>query len=69
MARQKKNPSIKFELVETDEPIKKTSAMLEEGEALKHGIDQIWDDLRAKNNSEFASKEESSVWKVVRGNS
>lgn len=45
------------------------TAMLEEGEALKHGIDQIWDDLRAKNNSEFASKEESSVWKVVRGNS
>lgn len=45
------------------------TAMQEEGEALKHGIDQIWADLRAKNNSEFASKEESSVWKVVRGNS
>lgn len=42
------------------------NAMLEEEDALKHGIQQIWNDLQCLNNSEFASKEETSVWKITR---
>lgn len=42
------------------------TAMSEEGEALKHGIQQIWNDLKMMNNHDYASKEETSTWKIVR---
>ncbi len=42
------------------------TAMAEEGEALKYGIQQIWNDLKLMNNHDFASKEENSTWKIVR---
>ncbi|TNE73050.1 MAG: acetyl-CoA carboxylase biotin carboxylase subunit [Bacteroidetes bacterium] len=42
------------------------TAMEEEGDALSHGILQIWDDLKTMNNYDFASQEEPSAWKITR---
>ncbi len=42
------------------------TAMEEEGDALSHGILQIWDDLKTMNNHDFASQEEPSAWKITR---
>ncbi|TNE96466.1 MAG: biotin carboxylase, partial [Bacteroidetes bacterium] len=42
------------------------AAMEEEGDALSHGILQIWDDLKTMNNHDFASQEEPSAWKITR---
>ncbi|MBU2019780.1 MAG: acetyl-CoA carboxylase biotin carboxylase subunit [Bacteroidetes bacterium] len=41
-------------------------AMKEEEDALVHGINQIWDDLKAREKAEFASKEMNSNWKISR---
>jgi acetyl-CoA carboxylase biotin carboxylase subunit len=38
------------------------TAMEEEKEALSHGIDEIWDSIKARNKTEFASREISSSW-------
>ena len=42
------------------------SAMEEEKEALQHGIQKIWDSIKARNKKEFASIEISSSWKNAR---
>lgn len=44
------------------------ASMEEENEALKYSIQRIWDDIRSRNNEEFASQEESSMWKIKRTN-
>jgi acetyl/propionyl-CoA carboxylase alpha subunit len=44
------------------------ASMEEENEALKYSIQRIWDDIRSRNNAEFASQEESSMWKIKRTN-
>lgn len=41
-------------------------AMQEEQEALQHGINQIWDSIKARNKKEFASRESISSWKNAR---
>ena len=41
-------------------------AMQEEQEALQHGINQIWDSIKARNKKEFASRESVSSWKNAR---
>jgi acetyl/propionyl-CoA carboxylase alpha subunit len=38
------------------------TAMEEEKEALSHGIDEIWDSIKARNKTEFASREITSSW-------
>lgn len=38
------------------------SAMEDEKEALQHGINQIWEDIKARKAKEFASKEVKSSW-------
>lgn len=42
------------------------TAMEEEAEALAHGIDQIWKDMKAKDEKEFASREIESGWRASR---
>ncbi len=42
------------------------SAMEEEKEALLHGINSIWDTLKERDKSEFASKQIQSSWKLSR---
>jgi propionyl-CoA carboxylase alpha chain len=41
-------------------------AMQEEQEALQHGINQIWDSIKARDKKEFASRESLSSWKNAR---
>lgn len=41
-------------------------AMEEEADALAHGIDQIWKDIKDRNEKEFASREMNSTWRVSR---
>lgn len=41
-------------------------AMEEEQEALQHGINQIWDSIKARDKKEFASRESLSSWKNAR---
>lgn len=41
-------------------------AMQEEQEALQHGINQIWDSIKARDKKEFASSESLSSWKNAR---
>ncbi len=41
-------------------------AMAEEEEALVHGINQIWEDLKDREKTAFASKEIGSTWRVTR---
>lgn len=41
-------------------------AMKEEAETLTHGIDQIWQDIKKRNEKEYASRQMNSTWKVVR---
>ena len=41
-------------------------AMQEEQEALQHGINQIWDSIKARDKKEFASRESLSAWKNAR---
>lgn len=42
------------------------SAMEEEKEALQHGINKIWDSIKARDMKEFASIEITSSWKNAR---
>lgn len=42
------------------------TAMKEEEDALIHGINQIWEDVIARDNEEFASKEIESGWRKAR---
>lgn len=42
------------------------TAMKEEEEALTHGINQIWEDVLARDKEEFASKEIESGWRKAR---
>ena len=42
------------------------TAMEEEKEALMHGINQIWDSIKARDKKEFASREITSSWKNAR---
>lgn len=41
--------------------------MTEEEEALKHGINTIWDDLQERKASEYASKKIDGAWQITRG--
>jgi acetyl/propionyl-CoA carboxylase alpha subunit len=41
-------------------------SMEEEHEALKHGINQIWDSIKGRNKKEYASRESLSSWKNAR---
>jgi acetyl-CoA carboxylase biotin carboxylase subunit len=41
--------------------------MTEEEEALKHGINTIWDDLKERKASEYASKKIDGAWQITRG--
>jgi len=41
--------------------------MTEEEEALKHGINTIWDDLKERKASEYASKKMDGAWQITRG--
>lgn len=41
-------------------------AMEEEHDALQHGINQIWDSIKARDKKEFASREITSSWKNAR---
>lgn len=41
-------------------------AMEEEKDALQHGINQIWDSIKARDKKEFASREITSSWKNAR---
>lgn len=41
--------------------------MTEEEEALKHGINTIWDDLQERKASEYASKKIEGAWQIIRG--
>ena len=38
------------------------SSMVEEKEALQHGINQIWDSIKKRDQEEFASREITSSW-------
>jgi hypothetical protein len=38
-------------------------AMEEEKDALQHGINQIWDSIKARDKKEFASRQITSSWK------
>jgi propionyl-CoA carboxylase alpha chain len=40
--------------------------MTEEEEALKHGINTIWDDLKERKASEYASKKIDGAWQITR---
>lgn len=42
------------------------TAMEEEKDALQHGINQIWDSIKARDKKEFASREITSSWKNAR---
>lgn len=42
------------------------TVMEDEGEALKHGINQIWTSIKERDCKEFASKEITSSWKNAR---
>ncbi|MDX2360802.1 MAG: acetyl-CoA carboxylase biotin carboxylase subunit [Crocinitomicaceae bacterium] len=41
-------------------------SMEEEEEALKHGVNQIWDSIKERDCEEFASQEITSSWKISR---
>jgi len=41
-------------------------SMEEEKDALQHGINQIWDDIKARNKSEYASSDIKSSWHNAR---
>jgi hypothetical protein len=41
--------------------------MTEEEEALKHGINTIWDDLKERKASEYTSKKIDGAWQITRG--
>lgn len=41
-------------------------SMEEEKDALQHGINQIWDDIKARNKSEYASNDIKSSWHNAR---
>ncbi len=41
--------------------------MEEEEEALKHGINKIWDDLKDRKASEYASQKVDGAWQITRG--
>lgn len=41
--------------------------MTEEEEALKHGINTIWDDLKERKAAEYASKKIEGAWQITRG--
>jgi propionyl-CoA carboxylase alpha chain len=49
-----------------EDPTIMYSAMEEEKEALMHGINQIWDSIKARDRKEFASREITSSWKNAR---
>jgi len=42
------------------------SSMEEEQDALQHGINQIWNSIKARDKKEFASREITSSWKNAR---
>ena len=42
------------------------TAMDEEESALKHGINQIWDDIKQRDREEYASREMESSWRNSR---
>lgn len=41
-------------------------SMEDEKDALKHGINQVWDSIKARHQKEFASREITSSWKNAR---
>lgn len=49
-----------------EDPTVMYTAMEEEKEALMHGINQIWDSIKARDKKEFASREITSSWKNAR---
>ena len=49
-----------------EDPTTMYVAMEEELDALKHGINQIWDSIKERDKKEFASREISSSWKNAR---
>jgi propionyl-CoA carboxylase alpha chain len=49
-----------------EDPTVMHTAMEEEKEALMHGINQIWDSIKARDKKEFASREITSSWKNAR---
>lgn len=44
------------------------SAMEEEADALRNGINQIWKDIKSHDKREYASREINSTWRVSRSN-
>lgn len=48
------------------DPSKMYDVMEDEQEVLIHGINQIWDDIKAKDKKEFTSKPINSSWKITR---
>jgi acetyl-CoA carboxylase biotin carboxylase subunit len=48
------------------DPTIMNESMEEEKDALQHGINQIWDDIKARNKSEYASSDIKSSWHNAR---
>jgi len=48
------------------DPMIMYESMEEEKDALQHGINQIWDDIKARNKSEYASSDIKSSWHNAR---